>query len=334
MTHNMQETDNFFTVREPAWHGLGHVLLDYPTRQQAQALAHPWEPVTEPIYVGDPSVSPEGELSSVYTPLETHVAVRRSDNNAVLGVVSDTYKIVSNTEMWDVAEAVQDVAAGDVLYQTAGSLKGGKKVWVLLRLKEPIVIKGDRTTTMPYYAVQDAKDGSGAFRGQGLATQIVCDNTARHADLFAKAHGTEIVFRHTGSISERIEEAKQALAMWREGVTHYTTVMRELVEVSVTREEEQEFIERFIPLPPPNTVSDRVRQNILTAQDTLDTLLYGATNQGVERTAYGLLQASIEYAQHYRNLRSSQESAFARAYLDDSKVTRRAVALVREIAHV
>ena len=39
MSHNITSTDNLFVVREPAWHGLGTVLDEYPTRAEAQKLA-------------------------------------------------------------------------------------------------------------------------------------------------------------------------------------------------------------------------------------------------------------------------------------------------------
>ena len=55
MSHNITERDGVFTVREPAWHRLGEVLPDYPSREQAQKIAHPWEPVSEPVYRKVPS---------------------------------------------------------------------------------------------------------------------------------------------------------------------------------------------------------------------------------------------------------------------------------------
>ena len=39
MSHEITETDGFFAVRRPGWHGLGVTLEDYPTRAEAQAIA-------------------------------------------------------------------------------------------------------------------------------------------------------------------------------------------------------------------------------------------------------------------------------------------------------
>src|SRR3546814_21036780 len=44
------------------WHGLGTVLSEYPTRDEAKAIAHNWEPVTATIYRAVPGFT-EGVLA-------------------------------------------------------------------------------------------------------------------------------------------------------------------------------------------------------------------------------------------------------------------------------
>src|SRR3546814_11961082 len=39
MAHEITATDNLFSVREMPWHGLGTVLSEYPTRDEAKAIA-------------------------------------------------------------------------------------------------------------------------------------------------------------------------------------------------------------------------------------------------------------------------------------------------------
>ena len=120
MAHQITDRDGLFTVREAAWHGLGEVLTDYPTRVEAQQIAHPWEPVAEPVYrrVLHP------DFTETYEEVTEHVLNVRSDTGAPLGVVADSYTPVTNTEMWDIAEAIEGVNATDVRYETGGSLKG------------------------------------------------------------------------------------------------------------------------------------------------------------------------------------------------------------------
>ena len=333
MSHNITSTDNLFVVREPAWHGLGTVLDEYPTRAEAQKLAHNWEPVTSPLFRKEITVSDTGEIRETFVPVETHHEVTRSDNHQFLGVTTTTTSIVKNEEMYDIAEVIQG-DSGDVKFETGGSLKGGKKVWLLLRLNEPLMIKGDKeTATVMYYALQNSHDGDGSFRGQAVATRIVCDNTAQMADLDATQRGTQFVFRHTSTIQERIEEAKNALAGWRDGVLNYNMQMEHLSSIRVTGEQVETFRNTLIPVPNAKLVSDRVMHNVEEARNDFDLVLASQTSEFISGTSYGLLQAAIEYGQHYRGTRSKTElgrieNRFQRAYLDPFVYTSSAVEIL------
>lgn len=325
MAHNLTERDGMFTTRTPAWHGLGEVLPEHPTREQAQKIAHNWEPLTAPVFTETPIIGEDGDLTTRMEQIEGFQSVVRSDTNDVLGVVSDTYTTVDNSEMYDIAEAIEDGAKGDVMYETGGSLKGGSKVWLLIRLKDPLIIGGDEeTATIPYYALQNSHDGSGSFRGQATMTRIVCDNTAQVADMKAKAQGTEFVFRHTRNVQSRIEEARLALAGWRQSVESYRLMAEHLASEPISRFQVQAFMEKFIPEPMEHIASDRVMTNIENARSAWRGFFDDQTTERIQKTRWGLVQASVEYLNHGRRAHS-QESLFKRAYLDRSKLTSEAM---------
>lgn len=334
MAHNITERDSLFTVRKPAWHSLGTVLPEYPTKDEAKAIAHPWEPVSEPLYRAVPYFDEDGMPQVRYEEVESHVANVRSDDGGLLGVTSTTYQLVGNAEMYDIAEALEAEAGGDVMYETGGSLKGGAKVWLLLRLKEPLVIGRDSlTATIPYYSLQNAHDGSGAFRGQATMTRIVCDNTAQMADLDARQRGTEFSFHHTTSVGQRIEEAKDALRGWRESVETFQMLSNHLLLQPVSTAGAKEFMLRFIPEPVGDVISDRVRNNIARAREDFWGVYTGQTNESITGTAYGLVQASIEY-QNWVRTAQTDETRFSRAYLTRDKLTTKAVEMAQEAALV
>lgn len=332
MGHGLTLSDSMFTVRKPAWHKLVDPLPEYPTREEAQAIAHPWEPITEPVYRKVPQVSEDGELVEHYEPIEDFEAVVRSDDSTTLGVKPTSLETIKNAEMYDIAEAIEGQDKGSVLFETGGSLYGGKKVWLLLALRDPIHIAGDPNgAVLPYFAMQDNKDGKGAFRGQATLTRIVCDNTAQMADYDSEARGTSFTFRHTKNVQERIEEAKAALTGWRESVSTFVEMSNTLMDLRITRTQRELFVEQFVPMPPIHTVSPRVVNNVDTARNTLRSILDGPTCQDIDLTAYGLVQASVEYLNHYRRANSAQ-SRFKRAYLDRSAITTDAVKLAQEVA--
>lgn len=334
MSHGITATDGMFTVREAAWHDLGVTFESYPTRAEAQATAHPWEPLREPLFRKIPQfvTDVDGNIvkdelnqpvplldesgSRVYADEELSgwYANQRSDNGAVLGVVSDKYTAVTNSELWDIAEALEQ-SGDDVMFETGGSLRGGAQVWALVRLQEPLVIKGDkRGETIPFFALQNSHDGSGSFRGQATMTRIVCMNTSHVADMDARARGTEFMFKHTKNVSERISSAQQALSGWRQSLEDWQVQQEYLITVPVTDAGVQAFLEKFIPMPPLNLVSERVQQNVTDDRNKWLTGYRSITGEGIENTAYGLVQASTEYANWARKAHNA-ESRFRRTFL-------------------
>src|SRR5690625_4511627 len=339
MGHEITNSDGMFSVRQEPWHGLGTLLSEYPTRREAQEVAHPWEPIEEPVYrrvpgqpLWDPHTGRTTHSPDTFEVIADHKAIVRSDTSDLLDVQNGTYEPVLNETMYDIAEAIEGEAKGSVRFETGGSLKGGRKVWLLVRLNDPLQVVGDpRGATVPYFALQNAHDGSGAFRGQATMTRIVCANTAIASDIDARARGTEFTFRHTASVHDRIEEAKAALAGWRQGIQMWQEVSDHLNGLRVDQEAREEFLAEFIPAPPPHMASERVMGNVEEARQTMRTILDGPTCEGIGHTAHGLVAAAIEYNQHYRRARS-QETRFKRSYLDRSVITADAVEIARKVA--
>lgn len=339
MGHNLTATDEMFSVREMPWHGLGHVLDEHPTREEAQRLVHPWEPIEVPVFKRVPTFDADGQPTIEYVEVEGSKGIERSDNGDTLGVVNESFGLVTNNEMWDVIEAVGNIGS-DIVIETGGSLEGGRKVWALLRLAEPFQIKGDPNgATLAFLAFQNAHNASGSFRAQAINTRIVCANTSAAADAEAKRNGYEFHFKHSKRVSDRIEDAKAAVAMWREGVTVWQNAMETLAQVRVTPAQSTLFVEKFQPMPPNHLITDRVRGNVEKARGELRAILDGPTSEGIKGTAYGLYMAGIEWTQHYRTVkgkdeRSRMESYFKRHIMSDNGLRQSILTLAQEVAAV
>lgn len=336
MGHGIESTDGLFAVRGAMWHGLGEVLTDYPTIEEAKRIAHPWEPQQEPVYrrvveprIYDPFTGHEMPEQVHYKEITDHKAIVRSDDGSLLDVASDTYEPIHNQTMYDIAEAIEGEAKGSVMLETGGSLKGGRKVWLLVRLREPLHVDGDpHGATVPYFALQNTHDSSGAFRGQATMTRIVCANTSHAADMDARARGTEFTFRHTASVHDRIEEAKQALAGWWESIGVWQEMNDHLMSLTVGVEQREAFLAEFIPEP--LLISDRVKDNIEAGRDQIRTILASETCEGVSGTAYGLVAAATEFQNWNRKART-HETRFKRTYLDRSQVIADAVEIAQKV---
>src|SRR3546814_20826338 len=107
------------------------------------------------------------------------------------------------------------------------------------------------------------------------------------ADMSAKASGTEISFRHTKNVADRIEDAKRALAMWRTSVDEWKVFNEHLLTLRVTDAQREEFIERFVPAPEAAIVYQRVMTHIETARRDLRGPLPSESSGGGKHTDSG-----------------------------------------------
>lgn len=298
--------DTGFSVREPMWHGLGTVLDDYPDSWDAarKAAGLEWEPVERPLYVnvhdGNPDAAPE------FVAMESHKAIVRSDTGHVLGVPSGSYSIIDHGTMGEIVEALLDVDDA-VKFETAGSVREGAQVWALAYIDEPFTIPGDDSESLPFLALLNSHDGSAACKVVATSVRVVCWNTFQMASADGDRSGRQFVFRHTGDVKARIDEAKEALAGVRGESQRYAEFAAQLANVRVDDAIVSMFLHDFIADPSEHgeIVSDRVKANVAKARATFMGLYdESPTTAAIKGTAYGLLQTSTEYLDHVRSFRS------------------------------
>ena len=209
--------ETMFSVRETPWHGLGRIVMDAPASREALELAGlDWQVESRNIYSGTGAMIP-GYRANV-----------RSTDDAVLGVVSDRYRIVQNEEAFQFTD---DLLGEGVTYETAGSLQGGKKVWMLAKLPEKYIIAGDEVT--PYLVFFNSHDGSSGVKVAMTPVRVVCQNTLNLALGTAKRIWTA---RHTENVLLRVQRniLDFLYALWldddRTLVDEFSTIMKDLVE--------------------------------------------------------------------------------------------------------
>lgn len=186
--------ETMFSVRETPWHGLGRIIMDAPASREALELAGlDWQVESRNIYSGTGTMIP-GYRANV-----------RSTDDAVLGVVSDRYRIVQNEEAFQFTD---DLLGEGVTYETAGSLQGGKKVWMLARLPRKYLIAGDQV--VPYLVIFNSHDGSSGVKVAMTPIRVVCQNTLNLALNTAKRSWTA---RHTENVLLRVQDARETLQL-------------------------------------------------------------------------------------------------------------------------
>ena len=319
--------ESMFSVRQMPWHQEGTILADYPgSWAEARTLAGlDWDPVTTEVYAVT-GITPDG--TEVYEPIQGWKAISRSDTGAVLSLNKDTYTVIGHAEMGEIIEAV--LAQPGVKWETAGVLDGGKAVWCLALLDEPVTLPGDDSPTLPYLAITNRHDGTAACALRATAVRIVCANTFRAAELEGERTGTTFSFIHKASWRNRIEEARKAVTGARTEMARYQELASELLAIRVTPVQRELFITEFIPKPPEGLITNRVARNVDEARQALRMIFDSKTTEQVAHTAYGLVQAAGEYLDHVRNARS-WETRLNRTLIRPEPLKHRALSLARDV---
>jgi phage/plasmid-like protein (TIGR03299 family) len=321
------DIESMFSVRQMPWHEQGTVLPDYPsTWTEARTLAGlDWDPVTGPVYAVT-GINPDG--TEHYEPIQGWKSIARSDTGAVLSLNKDSYTVIDHGEMGEIIEAV--LAQPNVRWETAGVIDGGRAVWCLAYLDEPITIPGDDSPTLPYLAITNRHDGTAACALRATAVRIVCANTFRAAELEGERTGTTFSFIHKASWRNRIDEARRAVTGARTEMQRYTELATELLGIPISGQQRELFITQFIPMPPDGLITDRVARNVEQARNAVRLLFQSTTTEQIAGTAYGLVQAAGEYLDHVRTART-WETRLNRTLMRPEPLKHRALALVREI---
>lgn len=196
MSHGLTNTDTLLSARNiTPWHGLGVVLKRHP-RSLEDALRKSglgWTVRQEPLYRRDNK------------PIDGWKANIRSDTRDVLGVVTNRYTVIQNREAFGF---LANLLGSDLAFETAGSLHGGKRVFVTCRLAsiDHVQVGGDQVDL--YVNFFNRHDGAGAVQLLTTPIRTVCRNTWDTA--VGNAVNTFSI-RHVGSPSTRIAEARTAL---------------------------------------------------------------------------------------------------------------------------
>lgn len=287
--------ESLFYVRETPWHGLGTRVLTAPTSKEALGLAGlDWQVVQEPIYTETEEL------------IEGYKANVRDSDRRVLGVVTDRYKVIQNEE----AFAFTDELLGEgVRYETAGSLQGGKKVWLLAHMPHEYIISGERIS--PYLVFSNTHDGSGAIKVALTPIRVVCNNTLNLALNTAKRSWSMI---HTGDIKGKMEEAKNTLFMAEKYMDALGKEFETLRMISMSDDKVLEYINELLPVD--ESATPQQIRNMKRLQEDMKLRYFEAPDlKDLGKNAYRFVNAVSDFATHVEPLRRTanyKENLFSR----------------------
>ncbi len=287
--------ETMFYTRVAPWHGLGVRVENALNSSEAlKASGLDWNVIQQPIMTEDS------------VPIPGYKANIRDTDNRVLGVVSDRYRVVQNSE----AFAFTDALLGEgVRYETAGSLQDGKRIWLLAKLPEKYIMEGEQID--PYLVFSSSHDGSGAIKVAMTPVRVVCQNTLNLALNSAKRIWSTV---HVGELSAKMTEAQNTLLLAENYMHDLSSEFSRLSKIKLSDSKVMEYIEMLLPMDEDST--EIHRKNVKRIRENLKIRYFDAPDlEHIGKNAYRFMCAVSDFATHTKPLRETsnyREGVFAK----------------------
>jgi len=223
---------------ETPWHQLGTRLHKPATSEEAIVEAGlDWEVVKKPVYV---------KMDKRFQVKDTFAMVRKDkwqDNNCdILGVVGKNYTPLQNKDAFNFFDSI--VGDKKAIYHTAGSLSGGKIIWILAKLPGYIrVINND--ISEKYLLISNSHDGSSMVQIKFTPIRVVCMNTLT----VALNKGETLKVKHCKDVRDKLTQASELLGIVNEKYDVIERSFKNMVKVQLNEKKLNEYIKTVFPDP-------------------------------------------------------------------------------------
>jgi len=283
------EVESMMYVGQVPWHGDGVYVGDEGVKSDKAMPAAGLDWLANPTAI----------CTADGTPITSHRAIVRDTDEKVLGVVGNRYTPFQNHQLFEFGDAL--VNEGQMSWHTAGSLRGGKRVWAMGKIGSYDVLPGDKVDKYMFF--WNTHDGSGSVRALFTNVRVVCANTARAALIQGKGEGVSL--RHTSNIMARLDEARNILGLAKYKHEEFEDFSKALTRVQIGTAGWEAFTLALVPDNEEakfNTRSENTRKKLTE----LFELGRGTEISGVRGTGWGAYNAVTEFCNYHKSTRGDQ----------------------------
>lgn len=270
------------------WHKLGESNEGLATSAEALKLSGlDWEVTKKPLYanVGD---------KQVIAP-DTYGVMRETDNK-ILGVVGDRYEPLQNHEAFGFFDEL--VGAEQAIYETAGSLSGGSRVWLLAKLPDFIRIDGHDDFIEKYVLLFNTHDGTKPVTMKITPVRVVCNNTLT---MSLKGNGDELKIRHTATMQSRMEQAHEALGFANTIYEELDDILNGMAKKQLNKKQMQGYMENVIG------TSTRATNMIDEIYQTMEEGADADMSNDLRGTVYHAYNGITEWVDHVKDYKEGTD---------------------------
>jgi len=236
------------------------------------------------------------------------IAVVREDSGTVMGGVGDNYAPIQNLEAFSVVDEV--VEQGLARITAAGSLKGGRIVWMYLDVGESVeVFEGDEIA--PRLVLVKSHDSSSSFRAIPMAVRMQCTNVV--PSLIRSGKMQYLSIRHSGNTHIKLEQAEKAIEFTYAAFQNYVEAMKRFTERPVHPNELLHYQAMLFP-PTETKTGLQVTPQTQSKRNTFKDLWNrvgtpddpNSMSPALAGTAYAAYQCATYYANHSQPVASTE----------------------------
>jgi len=293
MAHEIEIVDGvarMFYAGEVPWHGLGTRVEHALTSEEAIVAAGlDWEVELRPLY--------SGRTLRTAKRVDRFLAISRTSDNKVLGVATERYTPLQNKEAFTFTDSL--VKDGVMRYVTAGSLMGGRKVWLLGQMEGDWRINGEQYCQ--YILLTAGHDASTVVDILPTNERVVCHNTLQWALAAGPAAAREFRIIHNPALPTKLEAARKALEITTEAFRN----LQELLEVAQQHTLEAEQV-KVVTEGLFGSLDEATKGQRAKAIETFQAI-YAAESALNGETAYAMVNAIAGYADHSKRYHGDSE---------------------------
>lgn len=283
------EVETMMYAKEVPWHSLGTYVGEEPVTSEIAFIKAGvnWTVEKRPCYnIFDELDTATMEIRQRIVPVDNHNIIVRTSDNRALGVVSDDYTIVQNSEAFAFVDSLAG-PNGVIRYHTAGALRGGQRIWLLAEIMGLDIGPDASDQTKPYICFFNSHDGKGSIRAFLTSVRVVCNNTLTLALQTDAADGISI--RHRGNLTDRLQEAQRILGLARGQYEKYSEQTKWLSNTPMSDSEYRMFIRELFDY------NESTQAQKLYAH--LEGKFY-SSDESICGTRWAALNAVTEYTSH------------------------------------
>jgi len=167
----------------------------------------------------------------------------RTDTGETLGIVTDQYKVVQNADGFKFIDSLLD--SGEVEFEAAGSIRGGRRVWMLARIPADMVVGRDDVLNQFVFFL-NSHDGSSGVIPRLLNRRIFCNN------MISGIIRTSVMIRHTGNVDEKIRLARETVQIAKGRFAEFHDYAETLNRIQLREGMISSYFEKVVPDPEPD----------------------------------------------------------------------------------